>query len=164
MNQYYFIQSKVADLKDLMHLLSVYRFQEKKIVFTDGCFDLIHRGHLKFLADASDMGDIFIVGLNSDLSIGKIKGNGRPVQDQGTRSILLSSFRFVDHVVLFDDEDSNKIIKTIQPDILVKGEDFSVEEDPGADFVKQNGGKVVVLKHLKGYSTVELINKVKNLS
>ena len=164
MNQYYFIQSKVADLKDLIHLLSVYRFQEKKIVFTDGCFDLIHRGHLKFLADASDMGDIFIVGLNSDLSIGKIKSNGRPVQDQGTRSILLSSFRFVDHVVLFDDEDSQNIIKTIQPDILVKGEDFSVEGDPGVDFVKQNGGKVVVLNHLKGYSTLELINKVKNLS
>ena len=98
------------------------------------------------------------------LSIGKIKSNGRPVQDQGTRSILLSSFRFVDHVVLFDEEDSYNIIKTIQPDILVKGEDFSVEEDPGVDFVKQNGGKVVVLNHLKGYSTLELINKVKNLS
>ena len=164
MNQYYFIQSKVTDLKDLSHLLSVYRFQEKKIVFTDGCFDLIHRGHLKFLADASDMGDIFIVGLNSDLSIGIIKGNGRPVQDQGTRSILLSSFRFVDHVVLFDDVDSQEIIKTIQPDILVKGEDFSVEDDPGTDLVKQNGGKVVVLNHLEGYSTQELINKVKNLS
>lgn len=164
MNQYYFIQSKVTDQKDLMHLLSVYRFQGKKIVFTDGCFDLIHRGHLKFLADASDMGDIFIIGLNSDLSIGKIKSNGRPVQDQGTRSISLSSFRFVDHVVLFDDPDSLEIIKIIQPDILVKGEDFSVEEDPGADFVKQNEGKVVVLKHLKGYSTVELINKVKSLT
>lgn len=164
MNQYYFIQSKVTDLKDLLYLLSVYRFQEKKIVFTDGCFDLIHRGHLKFLANASDMGDIFIIGLNSDLSIGKIKGNGRPVQDQGTRSILLSSLRFVDHVVLFDDADSQEIIKTIQPDILVKGEDFSVEENPGVDFVRQYGGKVVVLNHLEGYSTLELINKVKNLS
>ncbi len=164
MNQYYFIQSKVTDLKDLSHLLSVYRFQEKKIVFTDGCFDLIHRGHLKFLANASDMGDIFIIGLNSDLSIGKIKGNGRPVQDQGTRSILLSSLRFVDHVVLFDDPDSKEIIKAIQPDILVKGEDFSVEENPGVDFVRQYGGKVVVLNHLEGYSTLELINKVKNLS
>lgn len=163
MNQYYFIQGKVITLNELLNLLSVYRFQEKRIVFTDGCFDLIHRGHIKFLAEASDLGDIFIVGLNSDLSIGKIKGNGRPVQDQGTRSILTAALRFIDHVVLFDDENSVNIIKKIRPDVLVKGEDFIVDDDPGVEFVTANGGKIVILEHLKGYSTASLIDKVKKL-
>jgi rfaE bifunctional protein nucleotidyltransferase chain/domain len=163
MNQYYFIQGKVTTLNELLNVLSVYRFQEKRIVFTDGCFDLIHRGHIKFLAEASDLGDILIIGLNSDLSIGKIKGDGRPVQDQGTRSILTASLRFVDHVVLFDDENSENIIKVIRPDVLVKGEDFIVEDDPGVEFVNANGGKVVILEHLKGYSTAALIDKVKKL-
>jgi len=160
MNQYYFIQGKVTTLNELLNVLSVYRFQEKRIVFTDGCFDLIHRGHIKFLAEASDLGDILIIGLNSDLSIGKIKGDGRPVQDQGTRSILTASLRFVDHVVLFDDENSENIIKVIRPDVLVKGGDWRVDEIVGSDIVLKNGGEVKSLLFIDDTSTTSIIEKI----
>ncbi len=163
MNQYYFIQDKVTDIKGLANILSVYRFKEKKIVFTHGCFDLMHRGHIEFLSKSSDLGDILIIGLHSDISAGKIKGQGRPIQDHGTRSIVLAAIKFVNHVVLFDDVSPLGIIEDIKPDILVKGGECVANDNTGIDFVTSIGGKIVNFDLLSGYSTEGIIKKIKDL-
>jgi len=163
MNQYYFIQDKITDIIGLRYLLSVYRFKDQEIVFTEGCFDLIHRGHIKFLTQAAGMGNILIVGLNSDSSASKLKGMGRPIQDHGTRSMILASLRFVDHVVVYEEETPMELIKIIKPDVLIKGGDCVEDETIGDDLVSSIGGKVVTLDVLKGHSTSNLIEKIKNL-
>ena len=162
MDQYYFTQDKITDIIGLRYMLSVYRFKDQKIVFTEGCFDLMHRGHIKFLAQAAGMGDKLIVGLNSDSSAERLKGKGRPIQTHGTRSMILASLRFVDHVVVFEDETPLKLIKIIQPDVLVKGGDCVEDETIGDDLVSSKGGKVVTLDVLKGYSTTSLIERIKS--
>ena len=164
MNKYTLIKSKIVNGIDLMRLLSFYRFKNQKVVFTNGCFDLIHFGHVKYLTQAADLGDILIIGLNSDSSVRKIKGHGRPVLDQESRALTLAAFSFINNVVLFDEETPYKIIKQIRPDILVKGGDYNPEEIVGYDIVKDNGGEVKLLDFIKGYSTsyiIERINKVK---
>ena len=163
MNQYYFIQDKVTDITGLQNTLSVYRFKEKKIVFTHGCFDLMHRGHIEFLSKASDLGDILVVGLHSDISTEKLKGQGRPIQDHGTRSIVLAAIKFVNHVVLFDDISPLEVIEEIKPDVLVKGGECVANDKTGIDFVTSIGGKVVTFDLLKGYSTEGIIKKIKEL-
>ncbi len=164
MNQYYFIQDKVTDLTGLSNALSVYRFKEKKIVFTHGCFDLMHRGHIEFLSKASDLGDILIVGLHSDISSGKLKGQGRPIQDHGTRSIVLAAIKFVDHVVLFDDINPLNVIKEINPNVLVKGAECVTNDLTGIDYVTSIGGIITTFDLLKGYSTEGIIKKIKSLN
>ena len=164
MNKYTLIKSKIVSGIDLMRLLSIYRFKNQKVVFTNGCFDLIHLGHVKYLTQAADLGDILIIGLNSDSSVIKIKGHGRPVLDQESRALTLAAFSFVNNIVLFDEETPYKLIKQIRPDILVKGGDYNPEEIVGYDIVKNNGGEVKMLDYIKGYSTsgiLERINKVK---
>lgn len=160
MNKYTLIKSKIVNGIDLMRLLSFYRFKNQKIVFTNGCFDLIHLGHVKYLTQAADLGDILIIGLNSDSSVSKIKGNGRPVLDQESRALTLAAFSFVDNIVLFDEETPYKIIKQIMPDILVKGGDYNPEEIVGYDIVKDNGGEVMMLDFIKGYSTSDIIKGI----
>jgi rfaE bifunctional protein nucleotidyltransferase chain/domain len=164
MNKYTLIKSKIVTGIDLMRLLSIYRFKNQKIVFTNGCFDLIHLGHVKYLSQAADLGNILIVGLNSDSSVIKIKGHGRPVLDQESRALTLAAFSFVNNIVLFDEETPYKLIKQIMPDILVKGGDYNPEEIVGYDIVKENGGEIKMLDFIEGYSTsdiIERINKVK---
>ena len=164
MNKYKLIKSKIVNRPDLMHILSFYRFKNKKIVFTNGCFDIIHLGHVNYLSQAADLGNILFIGLNSDSSINKIKGHGRPVLDQESRALTLAAFSFVNNIVLFDEETPYKLIKLIRPDILVKGGDYKPEEIVGYDIVKDNGGEVKILDFIKGYSTsdiIERINKVK---
>jgi rfaE bifunctional protein nucleotidyltransferase chain/domain len=159
------IKSKIfASRDDIKYWLGYWRFHSQKIVFTNGCFDLLHQGHIDYLAKAADQGDVLVIGLNTDESVKRIKGNGRPVQDENSRALLLASLRFVDAVVLFNEDTPYHLIKTVQPDTLVKGSDYQVEDIVGYDVVKQKGGNVVTIEYLEGFSTTGLINKINNLN
>lgn len=155
------IHEKILNQDQLRSRLDMWRFLENKIVFTNGCFDIIHLGHIDYLAKAADLGDKLIVGLNSDKSTRSLKGLNRPITDESSRSIILASFSFVDAVVLFDEETPLKLIKTVMPDILVKGADYSINQIVGADIVVQNGGRVQTLNYLPGYSTTLIEQKIK---
>lgn len=154
-------QNKILDLKTLGNRLSMWRLFKNKIVFTNGCFDILHRGHIEYLSQARDRGDILIIGLNSDASIKRIKGEGRPVQDETSRTLLLASLRFVDVVVLFDEDTPYELIKIVLPDVLVKGGDYSENTIVGADIVKANGGEVVTIPIIAGYSTSRILKVIK---
>ena len=143
--------------------LAYWRFKEKKIVFTNGCFDLLHQGHVDYLSKAADQGNILIVGLNTDASVSRIKGSGRPVQDEKSRSLILAALRFVDAVVLFDEDTPLELIEFVKPDVLVKGSDYAAEDIVGYDIVKANGGEVITIDFLEGYSTSALIERIKKL-
>ena len=145
---------------EFSHLLSFWRFKSRKIVFTNGCFDILHRGHVEYLAKAAQEGDILIVGLNDDPSVTKLKGAGRPVQDQESRALLLASFQFVNAVVLFNEDTPLNLIKLIQPDILIKGADYTIENIVGSDVVMAKGGEVKTIDFVEGYSTSFILNKV----
>lgn len=155
------IHEKIFNQDQLRSRLNMWRFLENKIVFTNGCFDIIHLGHIDYLAKAADLGDKLIVGLNSDNSTRSIKGLNRPITDESSRSIILASFSFVDAVVLFDEETPLELIKAVMPDILVKGADYSIDQIVGADIVVQNGGRVQTLNYLPGYSTTLIEQKIK---
>ena len=156
-----FINSKISKKEDFSYTLSYYRFKDKKIVFTNGCFDLLHRGHVEYLLEAASFGDVLILGLNSDSSVKKLKGENRPVQDEESRALILASLHVVDHVILFDEETPIELIKFIMPDVLVKGGDYTTEEIVGSDVVIKNGGAVEVIKFIDGHSTTALVNKIK---
>ncbi|MBU1888065.1 MAG: D-glycero-beta-D-manno-heptose 1-phosphate adenylyltransferase [Candidatus Omnitrophica bacterium] len=141
-------------------LRSVVRAEKNKIVFTNGCFDILHPGHVDYLAKAKALGDILIVGLNSDSSVRKLKGKGRPIVSQGNRAKVLSGLESVDFVVIFSDPTPIKLIKAVKPDVLVKGGDWPVKDIVGSDFVRFRGGKVKSLPYLKGHSTKAVINKI----
>ena len=132
----------------------------EKIVFTNGCFDILHPGHVKYLENAKSLGDKLVVGLNSDSSIRKLKGEDRPINDENSRAMLLSALRYIDLIILFTDETPEHLIKAITPDILVKGGDYLPETIVGANFVKENGGEVKVLDFVKGFSTTNIINRI----
>lgn len=132
-----------------------------KIVFTNGCFDLVHRGHLDYLSKAADLGDILIIGLNTDSSVSKLKGSNRPIIDQESRAMLLASLFFVSAVVLFEEDTPYELIKAIQPDVLVKGADYAVEDIVGHDIVIAKGGKVETIEYLPGFSTSAIEKKIK---
>lgn len=155
-----FVKSKITNKEDLKYILSFYRFKEKKIVFTNGCFDLLHRGHVEYLLQAASFGDVLILGLNSDKSVKMLKGAGRPLQDEKSRALILASFLFIDHVILFDEETPIELIKFVQPDVLVKGGDYTPEEIVGNDVVIQKGGKVEIVKYISGHSTTGLVEKI----
>ncbi len=151
-------------IKILPHVLSVIKKlkqKSKKIVFTNGCFDILHAGHVSYLSKAKSLGDILIIGLNSDTSVKKIKGESRPIVSQKNRAILLAALEAVDFVVIFDELTPLKLIKAIKPDVLVKGGDWKKENIVGSDFVESYGGKVKSLAYIKGLSTRELIKKIK---
>lgn len=154
------IKSKVVDIQTLQKALEIARLQNKKIVFTNGCFDLIHLGHVDYLSKARDLGDILVVGVNSDNSVKRLKGNTRPLQDEVSRSQILASFVFVDFVVLFDEDTPLNLIQTVQPDILVKGADYKIEDIVGYDIVKNKGGEVKTISFLQGFSTTNIVNKI----
>lgn len=141
-------------------MLHVWRFQQKKIVFTNGCFDIVHLGHLDYLSKAADLGDILILGLNTDASVQRLKGAGRPVVDEQARAFVMASLRFVDAVVLFDQQTPYELIQLVQPDVLVKGKDYKAEEVVGYDIVTAKGGKVETIDLVPGYSTTALIQKI----
>lgn len=132
----------------------------ESVVFTNGVFDLLHRGHVEYLEKARALGDLLVVGLNSDASVRRIKGDKRPLCSQDDRAAVLSALSCVDHIVLFDEETPLELIETLVPDILVKGADYSVKQIVGADTVLKNGGKVVSIELTPGKSTTELIKTI----
>lgn len=134
----------------------------KKIVFTNGCFDLLHPGHLAYLSEAASLGDVLIIGLNSDSSVQQLKGPSRPVNNELSRTTMLASMFFVDGVVLFSEDTPLELIKQIKPDVLVKGGDYEIHQIAGAEETLANGGEVKVLGFLPGYSSSSIIDKIKN--
>lgn len=165
MNNLESIQKRIfqKDDKKLINLLHLLRFKDQKIVFTNGVFDLLHRGHVDYLSRAADLGDVLIVGLNTDRSVKRLgKGDARPIQDEKTRAMLLAAMRFVDYVVLFDEETPYDLIEKIKPDVLVKGGDYKIEEIVGADLVLARNGEVKTLDFLPGFSTTNIEKKIKN--
>jgi D-glycero-beta-D-manno-heptose 1-phosphate adenylyltransferase len=161
MQQLELIKSKIFELPELERQLSIWRFFQKKIVFTNGCFDILHLGHIDYLSKAKDLGHILLIGLNTDESVEKIKGEHRPINNQNSRALFLTSFRFVNGVILFNETTPLNLITAIKPDILVKGSDYSVKDIVGADIVKQNGGQIITIDYLEGYSTSTLIEKIR---
>jgi D-beta-D-heptose 7-phosphate kinase/D-beta-D-heptose 1-phosphate adenosyltransferase len=136
--------------------------KNRKVVFTNGCFDIIHRGHVEYLYEAKSLGDYLVVGLNSDDSVRRLKGETRPLQNQGDRAYVLDSLKCVDAVIIFGEDTPYELIKSVLPDFLVKGGDWKEADIVGSDIVTGNGGKVISLKFVDSYSTTNLINKIKN--
>jgi rfaE bifunctional protein nucleotidyltransferase chain/domain len=156
------VSDKVKSLDELKTLAAAARTNEKIIVFTNGCFDLLHRGHIYLLREARALGDLLVVAINSDQSVKAIKGPTRPILAETDRLELIASLEMVNYVLLFDEPDPYNIISILRPDILVKGGDWSTEEVIGGDLVQGNGGKVVVVPYLKGFSTTEIIAKIRS--
>jgi len=154
-------EARILSRELLQQRAAMWRFQNRKIVFTNGCFDLLHKGHIEYLSKARDLGDVLIIGLNTDDSVRRLKGDGRPLQDEKTRAMILASLRFVETVCLFDEDTPLDLIDAIKPDVLVKGGDYSEEQIVGADIVKANGGLVVTIPLTPGHSTSGLIDRVK---
>jgi rfaE bifunctional protein nucleotidyltransferase chain/domain len=154
------VKTKIVNRDGLERTLTQWRFRQKKIVFTNGCFDILHRGHIEYLAEAASKGDVLIVGLNTDRSVQRIKGPSRPVQDEQTRALILASLQFVDLVVFFDEDTPLNLIRVVQPDILAKGADYNPEDIVGYDIVKAKGGEIVTIELTPGYSTSRIINKL----
>jgi len=155
------IKSKIYFLSDLEKLSDKWKEEGEKIVFTNGCFDLVHRGHLEVLANSADLGDKLIIGLNSDSSIKDLKGGNRPIIDEISRSILLASLQFVDAIVFFSEETPQKLIETLVPDILAKGGDYKVKEIVGHEVVLENGGEVILVPFIDGFSSTNIVEKIK---
>ena len=158
-----FINSKIFDLPTLLHIVQILRLQSKTISFTNGCFDILHRGHIASLSEAAKEADFLIVGLNSDLSTKKLKGDGRPVNDENARAILLASIVIVDAVVIFNEDTPLELIRAIKPDVIVKGGDYTIDQIVGAKEVIANGGRVVINPIVKGFSSTGLIEKISRL-
>ncbi len=152
--------SKIAGLKSLKKIVKRLRSKGRKIIFTNGCFDLLHAGHIKYLSAAKKMGDVLILGLNSDSSVRKIKGPKRPLVCQKDRLTVMAGIESIDYVILFNQSTPLELIKALKPDILVKGSDWKTGSIVGADFVKKHGGRVATVTLAKGRSTTNLINKI----
>ncbi|MCM8766771.1 MAG: D-glycero-beta-D-manno-heptose 1-phosphate adenylyltransferase [Candidatus Omnitrophica bacterium] len=151
---------KIKTIEEIKKISSELKKQGKIIVFTNGCFDIIHPGHIKVLKRAKSIGDILIVGLNSDKSVKMLKGKGRPIIDQKGRCEILSCFSMIDYIVVFKEKTPEKLIKKILPDFIVKGGDYKEEEVIGKEIIEKYGGKVVIVPLYKKYSTTNLIRKI----
>lgn len=152
------IARRIFSVSELKMQVNRWKFQDKKIVFTNGCFDLLHPGHIHCLSESADFGDILIVGLNSDRSVKALKGDGRPVHGEKLRAEILASLFFVDAVVIFDEDTPETIIRDIRPDVLVKGGDYTINTIAGANYVLESGGKVEIIPLKSGHSTTGLLN------
>lgn len=152
---------KLVSKNKLLKIIKEMKRCGKKIVFTNGCFDIIHAGHVRYLQRAKKYGDLLIVGLNSDTSVKKIKGKTRPINNQNDRAEVLSALDCVDFVTIFNEETPEKLIQDIKPDVLVKGADWKGKRIAGEDIVLAKGGRVVFLPYLKGRSTTEIIQRIK---
>ena len=155
------IHKKIKTFDEIEISVEHWKKNNLKIVFTNGCFDLLHYGHLHYLAAARDLGDRLVVGLNSADSVKRLKGAHRPLNDELTRQHLLAALAFVDAVVVFEEDTPIELIKRIKPQILVKGGDYALHQIVGADIVLENGGQVLSLPFIEGYSTTQLEQKIK---
>ncbi len=153
-------KTKIKNLAELGKIITHLKNKGKKIVFTNGCFDLLHYGHVKYLQDAKRKGDILIVAINSDASVKRIKGNHRPIVNEKDRLSIIAALESVDYVVLFQEDTPFEIIKLIKPDILIKGADWNKQTIVGRDFVLSYGGRVSTIKLVRGCSTTNLIRKI----
>ena len=154
------LKSKIVSKDEIKSLLAYYKFKDKKIVFTNGCFDLVHKGHVEYLSKAASLADVMIIGLNSDDSVTRLKGENRPLQPESARSMLLASMQFITHIIVFDEDTPLELIQFIQPDFLVKGSDYSIDQIVGADVVLANGGDVKTIDLVEGYSTSSIVDKI----
>jgi rfaE bifunctional protein nucleotidyltransferase chain/domain len=164
------LKSKIYTWESFKHLRGRLAYFQKKVVFTNGCFDILHLGHVDYLAKASDLGDYFVVGVNSDASVKLLdKGANRPLQDQDSRAMVIAALSFVDAVILFDEGTPKELLESIRPDVLVKGADYDAQEkDPkgkkfivGSDLVRSYNGEVATIEFVEGYSTSAIEKKIR---
>ncbi len=155
------VQNKIVDEKQLQHKLAAWRLNSQKIVFTNGCFDILHAGHVQSLAGAASFGNRLIVGLNADASVKRLKSKSRPIQNQNARALLLAAFQFVDLVVIFEEDTPENLIKIVNPDVLAKGGDYEISAIAGAQWVLDQGGKVELITYLDNSSSTNIIKKIK---
>jgi D-beta-D-heptose 7-phosphate kinase/D-beta-D-heptose 1-phosphate adenosyltransferase len=156
------VSGKLKSIDELAEIAAQARKNGKTVVFTNGCFDLLHRGHVHVLRQAKAAGDLLIVALNSDRSVKAIKGSSRPILPESDRIELISAMEMVDYVIIFDEPDPYRVIAAIKPNVLAKGGDWSTEKIVGADIVEQAGGRVIVIPYLRGFSTSEIIERIRN--
>ena len=161
MNKFNQVQNKIHTNESLKKQLVEWEMTGEKIVFTNGCFDLLHKGHVDYLAKASDLGTKLVLGLNTDASVSKLKGPHRPIQDESSRLQVIASLGFVDAVILFGEETPYELIKLVQPDVLVKGSDYKPEDIVGYDVVMSKNGEVRTIDFIPGYSTSAIEKKIK---
>ena len=154
------LSAKIKKPSEMAKSLSRLRSKGKKIVFTNGCFDILHAGHVEYLSKARRLGDVLVVGLNSDSSVKKIKGEGRPINKESDRAKVLSSLYFVDYITSFNETTPENLIKKARPDILVKGGDWKIEDIAGSSFVRSYGGRVKRIPFVKGRSTTSIIERI----
>lgn len=153
----------ILNLKEILTYRETLRKRKNTIVFTNGCFDIIHFGHIKYLLEAAKLGDKLLVAINSDSSVKKIKGEKRPIFPQEERAEILASLECVDIVTIFEEETPFNIIKSIIPDVLVKGGDYKIDDVVGKDVVEKSGGKVVTIPYVEGCSTTEILKRTGNI-
>ncbi|MFA6321292.1 MAG: D-glycero-beta-D-manno-heptose 1-phosphate adenylyltransferase [Candidatus Omnitrophota bacterium] len=154
------MNEKIKSAASLAKTIARLKKQGKRVVFTNGCFDILHVGHVEYLSRARKMGDALVIGMNSDSSVRRLKGKDRPINKQKDRAKVLSALSFVDYVVLFNEDTPEKLIRKLVPDILVKGADWKKKVVAGVDFVKSRGGKVAFIPFVSGYSTTSLLEKI----
>jgi rfaE bifunctional protein nucleotidyltransferase chain/domain len=154
------IQDRIKEFSTIAQVVTKLRAEGKKIVFTNGCFDIIHFGHVSYLEDAKNQGDILIVGLNSDASVKRLKGDSRPINGELERAFVMCGLKPVDYVVIFEEDTPLNLIKEVQPDVLVKGGDWSLDQIVGSDIVLARGGEVKSLLFKDGFSTTNIITKI----
>ncbi|RYY32341.1 MAG: D-glycero-beta-D-manno-heptose 1-phosphate adenylyltransferase [Sphingobacteriaceae bacterium] len=153
--------NKICDWEKAKSLVSAWKAEGKKVVFTNGVFDLLHIGHITYLAKAADEGDKLIIGLNADSSVKRIKGESRPVNDQNSRSAILAALFFVDAIAVFEEDTPLDLINTLMPNVLIKGADYSIDNIVGAKEVMANGGEVKTITFVEGYSSTSIIERIK---
>ena len=156
------LNSKILDKERLLVKLTDWKEENKKIVFTNGCFDLIHLGHIELIARSADLGDILIIGVNTDNSIKRLKGPNRPIVEEISRAKQLAALEFVDAVVFFDQDTPIDLIKIINPNLITKGGDYNSDQVIGNDIVAKNNGEVVIIPLTQGYSTTSILEKIKD--
>ncbi len=162
MNNFSIVSHKIISIEEFSFLRKRWKFNGDRVVFTNGCFDIIHQGHIDYLTKAADLGNRLVIGLNSDESVKTLdKGPSRPLQNEHSRALILASLHFVDAVILFDEHTPEELITKVEPEVLCKGGDYTVDQIAGADFVKSNGGEVVIIPFLEGYSTTAIEQKIK---
>jgi rfaE bifunctional protein nucleotidyltransferase chain/domain len=155
------IRSKMVPREILGRILERKRSAGQKIIFTNGCFDILHRGHIEYLTAASDLGDIFVIGLNSDDSVRRLKGESRPAVDEESRALTMASFEFVDYIVVFNEDTPSDLIRVVRPDYWVKGADYQhYEELPEYKALMETGGKVKLIPLVEGFSTTDILKKI----
>jgi D-beta-D-heptose 7-phosphate kinase/D-beta-D-heptose 1-phosphate adenosyltransferase len=157
------VNEKIKDLKSLIRERERLRTEDKQVVFTNGCFDLLHPGHIRYLSEARALGDALVVALNSDRSVRVLKGEGRPILNQEERSEVMAALECVSYVTVFDQETPRELIAALLPDVLVKGGDWPIEKIVGREEVEAAGGKVLSLRYVEGSSTTDIIERIRNL-